>query len=169
VQPNLGLAYAVSPIGPRYDLIEHDLDFDPVEGMPSSFPEMLRLGVPVPRPRGVLDVSGTAQLMRLWSGLDALSVCLFAATPTRPLLLGQVSELVSAVTGQRPDVLALGAERLRLQFEINRRLGFGPSDDTLPDLFFSEPVRSGRYAGAVLDRAEFGAAVAALRERLVAP
>ncbi|MFI6073545.1 aldehyde ferredoxin oxidoreductase N-terminal domain-containing protein [Actinoplanes sp. NPDC051343] len=169
VQPNLGLAYAVSPIGPRYDLVEHDLDFDPVEGMPSSFPEMRRLGVAVPRARGVLDVEGTARLMWLWSGLDALGVCVFAATPTRPLLLSQVSDLVEAVTGRRPDVLALGAERLRWQFAINRRLGFGPEADTLPDVFFDEPVREGRYAGAVLDRAEFGAAVAALRELLLAP
>ncbi|MEV6843465.1 aldehyde ferredoxin oxidoreductase N-terminal domain-containing protein, partial [Actinoplanes sp. NPDC051411] len=169
VQPNLGLAYAVSPIGPRYDLIEHDLDFDPDEGMPSSFPEMRRLGVEVPRPRGRLDVDGTAQLMRLWSGLDALGVCLFAATPTRPLRLSQVEDLVEAVTGRRPDVLALGAERLRLQFAINRRLGLGPSGDTLPDLFFDEPVRAGRYTGSVLDRAVFSEAVAALRERLTSP
>ena len=168
VQPNLGLAYAVSPIGPRYDLVEHDLDFDPDEGMPSSFPEMRRLGVAVPRPRGVLDVDGTAQLMRLWSGLDALGVCLFAATPTRPLRLTQVEDLVGAITGRRPDVLALGAERLRLQFEINRRLGLGPEADTLPDIFFDEPVKAGRYAGSVLDRAAFGAAVTALRERLEA-
>jgi aldehyde:ferredoxin oxidoreductase len=168
VQPNLGLAYAVSPIGPRYDMIEHDLDFDPVEGMPSSFPEMRRLGVEVPRPRGVLDVDGTAQLMRLWSGLDALSVCLFAATPTRPLLLSRVEELAEAVTGHRPDVLALGAARLRLQFEINQRLGLGPADDMLPGLFFDEPVRQGRYAGAVLDRAAFSEAVVALRECLLA-
>jgi aldehyde:ferredoxin oxidoreductase len=166
VQPNLGLAYAVSPIGPRYDLVEHDLDFDPDEGMPSSFPEMRRLGVEVPRPRRVLDVDGTAQLMRLWSGLDALGVCLFAATPTRPLLLDQVEGLVEAVTGRRPDVLALGASRLRLQFAINRRLGLDASADTLPDRFFEEPVRAGRYAGAVLDRDAFGTAVVALRQRL---
>jgi aldehyde:ferredoxin oxidoreductase len=166
VQPNLGLAYAVSPIGPRYDLVEHDLDFDPDEGMPSSFPEMRRLGVAVPRPRGVLDVDGTAQLMRLWSGLDALGVCLFAATPTRPLRLAQVEELVAAITGRRPDVLALGATRLRLQFAINRRLGLGPHDDTLPDRFFEEPVKAGRYAGSVLDRAAFESAVVALRHLL---
>jgi len=36
-QPNLGLAYAVAPIGPRYDIVEHDLDVDPVEGLPESF------------------------------------------------------------------------------------------------------------------------------------
>jgi aldehyde:ferredoxin oxidoreductase len=97
-------------------------------------------------------------------------VCVFAATPTRPLLLAQVEELVAAVTGRRPDVLALGARRLRLQFEINRRLGLDPAaEDRLPDLFFTEPVRAGRYLGAVLDRSTFTAAVAELREELDHP
>jgi hypothetical protein len=26
------LAYAVHPLGPRYDGVEHDVDFDPVDG-----------------------------------------------------------------------------------------------------------------------------------------
>jgi aldehyde:ferredoxin oxidoreductase len=166
VQPNLGLAYAVSPIGPRYDTVEHDLDFDPDEGIPESFPELNLLGVDVPRPLGELDVHRTAQLMRLWSGLDALGVCLFAATPTRPLRLAQVEDLVVAITGRTPDVLALGAERLRLQHEINDRLGVGPDADRLPEIFFTEPVRQGRYAGAVLKRDAFAAATSELRTRL---
>jgi aldehyde:ferredoxin oxidoreductase len=164
VQPNLGLAYAVAPIGPRYDIAEHDLDFDPDEGMPGSFDEVRRLGARVPLRRGELDVWRTAQLMRLWSGLDALGVCLFAATPTRPLRLSQVEDLVRAVTGRTPQVLALGAERLLLQHEINTRLGVGGDD--LPEVFFTEPVRGGRYAGSVLDRAGFTAAVADLRAEL---
>jgi len=165
VQPNLGLAYVVAPIGPRYDIIEHDLDFDPAEGLPAAYPELERLGVRVPRPRGELDVWRTAQLMRLWSGLDALGVCVFAATPTRPLSLRQVTDLVAAVDGRRPDVLGLGAARLSLQHEVNVRLGRATAE-TLPDLFFTEPVRSGRYAGAVLDRAAFTAAAAELRDHL---
>ena len=68
----------------------------------------------VPREQGALDPAGTAILMRLWSGLDALNVCLFAATPTRPLLRRDVEDLVAAVTGERPDMLALGARRLQL-------------------------------------------------------
>ena len=28
----LALAYAVHPLGPRYDSVEHDIDFDPVDG-----------------------------------------------------------------------------------------------------------------------------------------
>jgi aldehyde:ferredoxin oxidoreductase len=104
--------------------------------------------------------------MRLWSGLDALGVCLYAATPTRPLTLDQVEDLVEAVTGDRPDVLALGAQRLRLQRQVNQRLGIGLDADTLPDRFFAEPVESGRYAGAVIDRTAFLAAVADLQARL---
>ncbi|MFF5083946.1 aldehyde ferredoxin oxidoreductase N-terminal domain-containing protein [Actinoplanes sp. NPDC000266] len=165
VQPNLGLAYVVAPIGPRYDIIEHDLDFDPVDGLPAAYPEMERLGLAVPRPRGELDVERTAQLMRLWSGLDALGVCLFASTPTRPLTLTMVEDLVEAVTGRRPDVLALGATRLRLQHQVNQRLGLPPG--VMPDLFFDEPVRSGKYAGAVLDRPSFEAAADALREEVL--
>ncbi|MER5627444.1 aldehyde ferredoxin oxidoreductase N-terminal domain-containing protein [Streptosporangium sp. NPDC002544] len=166
VQPNLGLGYAVAPIGPRYDIIEHDLDFDPDEGLPHSYPEMEGLGVSVPSPRGEIDVIRTAQLLRLWSGLDALGICPYAATPTRPLTLAQVEALVEAVTGERPDVLSLGAERLRLQREVNRRLRIGLEADTLPDRFFTEPVATGRYAGAVLDREAFMAAVAALHREL---
>ena len=166
VQPNLGLAYAVSPIGPRYDAVEHDLDFDPVAGLPAAFDEVRALGVPVPRPLGTLDPAGTAILMRLWSGLDALGVCLYAATPTRPLTLSTVEDLVLAVTGSRPDVMALGAERFALQHDINRRLGVGPDRDTLPDRFFTEPVSAGPYRGAVLDRTAFTDAVVTLRQLL---
>jgi aldehyde:ferredoxin oxidoreductase len=166
VQPNLGLAYAVSPLGPRYDIIEHDLDFDPDEGLAYSYPELHRLGVAAPTPRGQLDVVRTAQLLRLWSGLDALGVCVFAATPTRPLKLSLVEDLVEAVTGERPDVLALGALRLRLQRQVNQRVGIPLHRDTLPERFFSEPVAAGRYAGAVIERTAFAAAVAELHQQL---
>ncbi|GAA4613046.1 aldehyde ferredoxin oxidoreductase family protein [Actinoallomurus liliacearum] len=169
VQPNLGLGFAVAPVGPRYDIVEHDLDFDAERGMPACFPEARRVGVEVPRPLGRLDPAGTAVLMRLWSGLDALGVCLFAATPTRPLTLGDVEDLVEAVTGERPDVLGLGARRLSLQRRVNHLRGLGPEHDTLPERFFTEPVQSGPYAGAVLDRASFDRAVDVLREQLGFP
>ncbi|WP_127502928.1 aldehyde ferredoxin oxidoreductase N-terminal domain-containing protein [Actinoplanes solisilvae] len=165
VQPNLGLAYVVAPIGPRYDIVEHDLDFDPIAGIPSAYPELAKLGVSVPRPRGEFDVWRTAQLMRLWSGLDALGVCLFASTPTRPLTLERVGDLVTAISGLRPDVLELGATRMRLQHEVNVRVGRA-TVETLPELFFTSPVQAGEYAGAVLDRSSFEAAAAALRDEL---
>jgi aldehyde:ferredoxin oxidoreductase len=165
VQPNLGLGLAVAPIGPRYDIVEHDLDF--VDGgLTYSFEEVRRLGVSVPRKLGVLDPFGTARLMELWSGLDALGVCLFAATPTRPLTLADVEDLAEAVVGARPDVLALGRRRLWLQREVNRRLGIGLDQDTLPSHFFTEPVAAGPWVGAVLDPIAFRAATAELHQLL---
>jgi aldehyde:ferredoxin oxidoreductase len=155
--------YAAAPIGPRYDAVEHDLDFDPERGMPHCFDEARRLGLTVPAPVGGLDVGRTARLADLWSGLDALLVCPYAATPTRPLTLDRVHELVVAATGVAlDDLFALGRERLARQLEINELLGVGPA--TLPDRFFTEPVEAGAYAGAVLDRAEFEAGVRALRQ-----
>ncbi|MFJ2030159.1 aldehyde ferredoxin oxidoreductase N-terminal domain-containing protein [Streptosporangium sp. NPDC087985] len=154
-QPNLGLGYAVAPFGPRYDVCEHDLDFDPEHGLPYAYPEVRQLGARVPRPAGEIDVERTAVLMALWSGLDALGVCVFAATPTRPLTLDRVGDLVEAVTGHRPDVLALGYQRLLLMAEVNARLGVPPAADTLPERYFD-----------TLDRAAFQAAVHRLRRRL---
>src|SRR6185369_4461908 len=113
---------------------------------------------------GALDPVGTAILMRLYSGLDALNVCLFAATPTRPLLRRDVEDLVAAVTGERPDILALGARRLQLMNDINARLGVVA--ETLPDRFFDEPVQAGPWAGAVLDRDAFDVALRRLRADL---
>ena len=165
-QPNLGLGFAVAPIGPRYDIVEHDLDFDPVRGMPACFPETRRVGVEVPRPLGRLDPAGTATLMRLWSGLDALGVCLLAATPTRPLTLRNIEDTVEAITGERPDVLALGARRLVLQQRINRRCGIDRDQDSLPERFFTDPIADGPYAGAVLDHVAFHTATAELRHAL---
>ena len=163
VQPNLALAGAAAPIGPRYDIVEHDFDFV-AGGLDYSFDEVRAIGVTVPREPGALDPVGTAILMRLYSGLDALNVCLFAATPTRPLLRRDVEDLVAAVTGERPDILALGARRLQLMNDINARLGVVA--ETLPDRFFDEPVQAGPWAGAVLDRDAFDAALRRLRADL---
>ena len=165
VQPGLGLMYAAAPTGPRYDAVEHDLDFDPEQGMPHCFDEARRLGLTVPEPASTLDVDRTARLAELWSGLDALLVCPYASTPTRPLSLDRVCALVGAVTGRvltPADVFALGRERFARQHEINDRLGVAAG--TLPDRFFTEPVRTGVHRGAVLDRAQFDAALAVLRQ-----
>ncbi|MFC7243796.1 hypothetical protein ACFQO7_15105 [Catellatospora aurea] len=60
-------------------------------------------------------------------------------------------------------MFALGRDRLRAQQEINDRLGVPAG--TLPARFFDEPVTIGAHRGAVLDRAEFTAAVEVLRRQ----
>ncbi|GAA1632792.1 aldehyde ferredoxin oxidoreductase C-terminal domain-containing protein [Catellatospora bangladeshensis] len=166
VQPGLGLMYAAAPTGPRYDVIEHDLDFDPVHGLPHCFDEAERLGLSVPAPASTLDVARTLLLADLWSGLDALLICPYASTPTRPLTADRVCELVRATSGRPVTVaqlLSLGRERLRAQQALNDLLGVAPG--TLPDRFFAEPVAAGPHRGAVLDRVAFGVAVQVLRRQ----
>jgi aldehyde:ferredoxin oxidoreductase len=165
VQRGLGLMYAASPIGPRYDVIEHDLDFDPVYGLEFCYEESRRLGLNVPTPVSILDFERTVVLADLWSGLDALLVCPYASTPTRPPSLDRVCALVTGVTGVTVgprDIFALGREHLARQQEINDLLGVATA--TLPGRFFDEPVETGVFEGAAQRRNEYTAAMQALQE-----
>jgi aldehyde:ferredoxin oxidoreductase len=167
-QPGLALAYAVAPTGPRYDTCEHDLDFDPELGMPHAQAEAALLELGPPAPTALLDaerVRRTIRLMLLWSGLDVLEVCPFAATPTRPLTLSSILRLVRAGTGQEisgSQVFELGERRFRLQGRIGRALGRAGWERQLPDRFHDEPVRAGPFTGARLDRAVFAEAADAV-------
>ncbi|MBE1584781.1 aldehyde ferredoxin oxidoreductase C-terminal domain-containing protein [Nonomuraea angiospora] len=169
VQPGIGLGYAIAPGGPRYDALEHDLDFDPVAGLAYSFGEARRIGAE-PAPVAELDAERgrrTARLLRLWSGLDALNLCVFASSPTRPLTLDHLSALVTAVLGREftlEDLLAAGQARLDAMRAYAIREGGGP--DELPARMHEAPVTAGPHEGAVLDRASFEVARAAFYEEL---
>ena len=156
------LAYAISPLGPRYDVVEHDIDFDPEWGF-ASYVE--RAGGPVGGlPMASLDqakVELVHRMLTLWSGFDALDVCVFAGPPTRLLSEDDIAGLVSAVTGWTvtvDDLLTWGRRRWTLLRTYALREGHTAADDTLPDRFFTEPITAGRLAGAVLDREAFDAA-----------
>ncbi|MEV0235007.1 aldehyde ferredoxin oxidoreductase C-terminal domain-containing protein [Nonomuraea sp. NPDC050786] len=161
VQPGIGLGYAISPGGPRYDALEHDLDFDPVAGLAYCFGEARRIGAE-PAPVAELDAERgrrTARLLRLWSGLDALNLCVFASSPTRPLTIDHLTALVAAVLGDAftlEDLLAAGQARLDAMRAYAAREGGGP--DELPARMHDEPVTEGPHRGAVLERASFGRA-----------
>ncbi|MFL5679047.1 MAG: aldehyde ferredoxin oxidoreductase family protein [Chloroflexota bacterium] len=161
-QAGLALGYATAPFGPRYDVAEHDADFDDER---PSWPHSLELA----RTLGILDRSpATAQtaakvrdhavLAELWSAFDALLVCPFAAAPVRILSLHDIAALVAAVTGWETssyEVMAWGARRLALMRMYNAREGLSSADDGLPDRFFDEPLDAGPIAGARLDREAF--------------
>lgn len=165
VSAGQALAYAVSPLGPRYDIVEHDIDFDPVDGYANGLEQMRTLGTTEWEPMAELDagrVGRTAVLLDMWSGLDALCVCLFAGPPIRELTLPDVARLVHAVTGwatSDAEIFLWGRRRLQLMRLYNLREGLTAEADTLPDRFFDDPVDAGRHRGAVLDRAQFDVAV----------
>ena len=110
---------------------------------------------------GQLDsarVARTATLLDLWSGLDALGICLFAGPPMRELTQRRVAQLVNAVTGWLTsdyELFLWGRRRWNLMRLYNLREGIGADSDQLPDRFFEEPVDAGRHTGAILDRAVF--------------
>ena len=162
----LALGYAVSPVGPRYDFVEHDIDFDPVLGIHNVLDLSRSIGMEELMPMASLDdskVRAFRSLTDLWSALDALGICIFASAPTRLLSLDDLARLVRLVTGwdATPDeVLGWGRRRLHLLRIYNRREGITAAGDTLPARFFDEPIDDGPFTGISLDRDRFRTAVA---------
>ena len=171
----LFLAMALNPSGPRYDVIEHDIDFDP-DWVWSRHAEFgAEYGIPKGGlPLGTLDKrreESIINLWLLWSALDALGICIYAAPPTRELTSTDILALVKAVTGAEismDKLFELGLVRLLIQRDMNHRLGVNPKSDDLPDLFFDKPIKSSgaKLDGAVINRAEFIEMKSAVIKRL---
>lgn len=169
----LGVGYALNPTGPRYDVLEHDIDF--IAGQHWMGRENLEgdFGIaPDGIPMATLDTSRHESLVKLWvawSAMDALGLCEYAAPPTRELTIESMCEVVAEVTGEpftREDYDKLGKYRLAILRDINNMLGVTSKHDTLPDHFFDSPVVDGDLAGAVISREEFDVAAEYVRSRL---
>ncbi|MEJ5199395.1 MAG: aldehyde ferredoxin oxidoreductase C-terminal domain-containing protein, partial [Anaerolineae bacterium] len=164
-QTNLALGYAVAPIGPRYDICEHDWDFDTQVGWAHTLEMSRTLGILERIPMGYIGpqkVRNFKALLTLWSAADALDFCIFAIAPTRLLSLAQMGEMLRAVTGWETsdyEIMRLGERRLHLMRWYNLREGLTAADDRLPDRFFDEPIAAGPRRGDVLDRAAFAEAI----------
>ena len=171
----LFLAMALNPSGPRYDVIEHDIDFDP-DWVWSRHAEFgAEYGIPKGGlPLGTLDKrreESIINLWLLWSALDSLGICIYAAPPTRELQSADILALVKAVTGAEismDKLFELGLVRLLIQRDMNHRLGVNPKSDDLPDQFFDKPIKSSgaKLDGAVINRAEFIEMKSAVIKRL---
>ncbi|NLO73363.1 MAG: hypothetical protein GX100_04535 [candidate division WS1 bacterium] len=160
-QANLGLGYAVAPIGPRYDICEHDWDFDTQAGWEHSLNLARTLGILERIPMNYLGpqkVPMYKALASLWSGADALDFCLFATAPTRVFSMPEMAAVLAAVTGWETsdyEIMRIGERRLHLMRYYNWREGLTAEQDTLPDRFFEEPLASGPRQGDVLNRERF--------------
>jgi aldehyde:ferredoxin oxidoreductase len=97
-QTNLALGYATAPIGPRYNICEHDWDYDIELGWPHTMQGsntlviLERISMDYLGPKKVRNYKA---LSEIWSAADALSVCIFAAPPTRSLTLEEMGSLVN--------------------------------------------------------------------------
>jgi aldehyde:ferredoxin oxidoreductase len=164
-QTNLALGYATAPIGPRYDICEHDWDFDTEVGWDHTLDSSRTLGILERVPMGYLGadkVRNFKALSTLWSAADALDFCIFAIAPTRALTLEHMARLLAAVTGWNTssyEIMRYGERRLHLMRLYNLREGLTAADDMLPARFFDDPIPTGRWAGVRLDRKAFAGAV----------
>ena len=172
----LFLAMALNPSGPRYDVIEHDIDFDPDWVWSRHVEFGMEYGIPKGGlPLGTLDrrrEKSIIDLWLLWSALDALGICIYAAPPTRELQSADILGLVKAITGAEIDMdelFKLGMTRLLIQRDMNHRLGVNPKADDLPDIFFNKPIKlsGAKLDGAVIKRAEFTEMKSAVIKRLL--
>ena len=166
-QTNLATGFAVAPIGPRYDICEHDWDYDVDVGWSHTLDLSRTLGIHERIPMehlGVDKVRNYKALNTLWSAADALCFCIFAVAPTRVLTMGMMTRLVTAVTGWETssyELMRIGERRNQLYRVYNNREGLGPADDTLPERFFDETISDGPKQGRRLDRTTFEQVIAA--------
>jgi len=165
-QTNLALGFATAPVGPRYDICEHDWDFDTQVGWEHSLKLSRTLGITNRIPMDYLGpdkVRNYKVLNNLWSAADALDFCIFAIAPTRILSLPEMASMLAMVTGWETsdyEVMRIGERRNHLLRWYNLREGMSSKDDTLPDRFFEEPIASGPRQGDVLDRRGFEESIA---------
>ncbi|MFP4442877.1 MAG: aldehyde ferredoxin oxidoreductase family protein [Spirochaetia bacterium] len=160
-QTNLALGYAAAPIGPRYDICEHDWDFDTGSGWEHTLEFSRGLGILERIPMeytGPEKVKNYKVLSDLWSACDTLNLCIFASAPTRVLSLEMIVRLIQAVTGWKTssyEFIRWGIRRFHLMKLYNLREGIGPEQDTLPERFFKLPIQDGRLKGTVIDEERF--------------
>ena len=152
-QTGLALGYATAPVGPRYDICEHDWDFDTEVGWEHSLELARTLGITERIPMNDLSaekVRRYKQLNTVWSAADCLGFCIFAVAPTRVLSLPEMTTMVSAITGWQTsdyEIMHLGERRNHLLRLYNNREGIRASEDTLPARFFEQPITEGPRKG----------------------
>ncbi len=160
-QTNLALGYATAPIGPRYEICEHDWDYDVNVGWKHTLDMSRTLGIVERIPMGYLGakkVRNYKALSNLWSAADALGFCIFAVAPTRVMSLQIMTDMLAAITGWETsayEVMRFGERREHLMRVYNNREGLSAADDQLPDRFHDEKIDSGVKQGAHLERAAF--------------
>lgn len=163
----LGLVMALNPCGPRYDVIEHDIDFDPIWAWERHTEFGAEFGVPKKGiPLGTLTterIDSLKQLWKLWSGIDAVGVCMYAAPPTRELRLRGILEMLESVLGEpisKEDFYEAGRLRLALQREANYQLGLKDTGEDMPEKFFRQAIAAkvNSLAGVKIKPSEYRAA-----------
>ncbi len=160
-QTNLALGYATAPIGPRYNICEHDWDYDTELGWPHTMQGSNTLVILERIPMDYLGpkkVRNYKALSQIWSATDALCLCIFAAPPTRSMTLEEMGSMLGAITwweSSSYEVMEYGERRINLTKIYNIREGITADQDTLPERFFTDPITVGRWSNYSIDKGKF--------------
>lgn len=160
-QTNLALGFATSPIGPRYDICEHDWDFDTRVGWDHTLDYCRTLGIKERVPMeylGKKKISSFKMLSNLYSATDGMGICSFASAPTRVYSIEDMSKLVHTITGWETssyELMRIGQLRFHLYRVYNNREGINADQDILPERFFNEKINYGMHEGVKLDKKTF--------------
>ena len=171
-QTNLALGYALAPTGPRYDICEHDWDFDTKAGWDHTLTLCRTMGILDRIPMNYIGpekVKIFKQLIIIWSAADALDLCIFAIAPTRLLSLPQMAQMLHAVTGWETsdyEIMRIGERRLHLMRMYNYREGLTAADDVLPERFYSESISDGPRKGDMIDKESFDQSIGTFYEMM---
>ena len=158
---NLALGYATAAVGPRYDICEHDWDFDTTSGWEHTLDNARTLGISERVAMEQLSfkkVKNYKELNNLWSACDAMNLCIFASAPTRVWSLEMIAKLIHVITGWQTssyEFMKWGERRNHLMRLYNNREGLTTTDDTLPARFFEETILTGRFKGVALNKKVF--------------
>jgi aldehyde:ferredoxin oxidoreductase len=161
-QTNLAMGYAIAPIGPRYDICEHDWDYDTQAGWPHTMDGSRTLGILERIPMDYLGeekVRNFKVLSTIWGAADTLDLCIFAVAPTRVITLQEMGDYLGYITGWQSsayEIMRFGERRIHLIRMYNIREGIDADQDTLPERFFHDPLTSsGRLSGITIDKSLF--------------
>jgi aldehyde:ferredoxin oxidoreductase len=165
----LGLIMAINPGGPRYDVVEHDIDFDPDYRSDIGIPHHLKMAEKYQcPPQGFRTASLNhekvkffARIWQLWSAMDALGICTYAGPPTRELTEEDISKMFEVVSGELlsvSELLEIGKMRITAHLKYNIQQKIDESLNCLPSRFTSVAIADGKLRGNFIDPLEFAEA-----------
>jgi len=164
VKRSLALIYAVNPYGADHQSHEHDPFYeDSYESYADRLAPMGLTKPQKPQSLGPEKVRFARQTQYFYNLMNSVTVCQFACGPAWQLYGPQdVVKMVQTVTGwdvTLEELQAVGERCVNMQRAFNAREGIDRDQDTLPDKFFTTPLKGGPSDGWKLDRGEFETAL----------
>jgi aldehyde:ferredoxin oxidoreductase len=155
----VGLGYAVSEIGADHLVTIHDGSLSNPESFTFKSAKLINDQIVALPPRDLSDQKVVQYLLfENWVSFGkTIGLCFFGPAPRSFMLAGDILAAVKFASGwdvSIADVLQIGERGTNLACLFNRREGFTPADDTLPERLFS-PLENGTLKGVCISKDDF--------------